>query len=240
MPDADDDLRRAILNDNVAAVLLALDNGADVDGDAPHEAGYARPLHIALSRGSVAMVALLLERGASLTAPDESGNSAFHHVAIRAGFWSPLQFDMVNAIMKAEDAALYVDLTDHGGATSLMIALQSDNEMLAMHLIEHGADFELAATSMTDELALDLLRMINNYLSCPVWTLPEYKWLVFLCCMQVVNMGDAQPITTLPAVTANSILEYAGFTMPAGLVRLHRAKGVLKGVLERGGGREPF
>jgi hypothetical protein len=122
-------LFRAAAGGDPEGALMAVDEGADVDG--PTDDG-GTALLIAIDFGHVEVARRLLERGADADVRNDEG-------------WSPL----LVAVLRSE-ASLAEELVERGadvdanvyatGETALLLALQRDDPGIAQKLIEAGAD----------------------------------------------------------------------------------------------------
>jgi uncharacterized protein len=137
-------LLSAINNKDVDAVASLLDKGAKVNdnevsvgGEIPFNTpgGGDTPLIRAAKRGFMAIVQLLLKRGADVNLPNVSTRSTALHYAAGHG-------DMALARLLLEHGAK-LNVSDSQGETPLMYALV-EGEVEVFHLLlEHGADVDL-------------------------------------------------------------------------------------------------
>lgn len=122
-------LHRAVTAGDARLAGRLIDLGAEID--ARRERDGATPLMVAASRGDVALVNLLLERGAEADALDKEGESALLEAA-RKG-----HRQVVRALLASGASA---DVNDRFGLTSLMMAARSGDVEMIRDLLAAGAD----------------------------------------------------------------------------------------------------
>ena len=82
---AANDIFPAAMTGNVKRVRELLDAGVSPDHFAPLLFGVRRPLHYAAESGHTSVVALLLERGASVDSKDEINATPLMHAFMKGG-----------------------------------------------------------------------------------------------------------------------------------------------------------
>lgn len=151
--------------------------GSDINASLPNG---QRPLHVAADKGRFIMVKTLLEHGANIEAVTADGDTALD-LALLAGRTQVAE--MLIARGAALDAsklllrAAEIGVTDRdivrfliergadteqrntAGDTPLLIAIRQDNHRLATHLVNEGADVNVATPA--GESALDLARSLR-------------------------------------------------------------------------------
>jgi ankyrin repeat protein len=160
-------LHVAALHGHVDLVRRLLERGVDVNlraGRATAEQVPSRPgatsVHFACGAGQLAVLEVLLEKGAAWDAVDERGLTALHEVAARSG--------SVEVARRLLELGCAVDAVDCLGQTPLMLALTYKRNALASLLVAHGASphargpleftpLHLAALRGLDELVSGLL-----------------------------------------------------------------------------------
>lgn len=103
------------------------------------------PLHIAVTRGRLDLVNILLEYGADIGAVDQYGQSPLH-LAVRTGH--------VNIVENLLQRGANIDAVDRNGATPLLLAVQHRYVNLVSILLNYRANFNLANTSQLAALKL--------------------------------------------------------------------------------------
>jgi ankyrin repeat protein len=120
-------LDRAAINNDIAMLQFLLDHGARV------EAPGCASLRAAAGHGSVEAAALLLDRGADVTAPSRFGATALHSAA-QSGRPAATELEMVKLLI---EHGADVKAADERSQTVLHVALRAG---VAKLLVEHGAD----------------------------------------------------------------------------------------------------
>jgi ankyrin repeat protein len=131
-------LHVAALHGHVDLVRRFLALGVDVNqraGRATSDKVPARPgatpLHFACGAGQLAVLEVLLEKGAAWDAVDERSLTALHEVSARSG--------SVEVARRLLELGCAVDALDCLGQTPLMLALAYKRTALASLLVAHGA-----------------------------------------------------------------------------------------------------
>lgn len=96
------------------------------DGDF-HPTHRSTPLGLAVQKGSVEMVTLLIKAGANVNAADSQGNTLLHQGAI--------DLEIAKRLI---DAGADVNVQNKAGQTPLMVAFQKRNSQFASFLIQAG------------------------------------------------------------------------------------------------------
>jgi len=89
-------------------------------------------LHYAASKNHVEIARMLLENGADVNAQDKYGNSPLHRASALG------HMNITQILLKQK--GVRVDLTDREGNTPLHIAVEDENDSVALCLVRHGAD----------------------------------------------------------------------------------------------------
>lgn len=129
-----DDLDVAVSRDDVAAVRLALSNGAD-PGTRVYTDGESA-LHTAAWQGSLVISTLLLDHRANLNAADVGGQAHLHIAAQRG---SP---QVVRLLL---ERGANPQTVTRARQTALYMAAQEGFRNVAMVLLEHKADVKITA-----------------------------------------------------------------------------------------------
>lgn len=99
----------------------------------------------AVSRGNIAVVKLLLERGANMNLQNSRGQTVLHRAVSRGGM------DMVELLVKNSEALYtsekvqhrrWMNLQDTHGDTALFYASMENNKEVGQYLLRHGASRE--------------------------------------------------------------------------------------------------
>lgn len=140
----------------IRAAHLLIDGGANVDFRHGHVG--QTPLMAAAMTGSIMMMRVLLDRGASIAARDLSGMSVLGHATVRG------KADMVAFLLDhllsrpGPDTSLREELEwrNEDGMTPLLLALHDDTTSFKVfeRLLEHGYGATQAATRKGDSSAL--------------------------------------------------------------------------------------
>jgi ankyrin repeat protein len=151
---------------------------SDIDSELPNG---QYPLHVATEKGRIIMVKHLLDHGVGVDRETADGDTAIElailngrtqiaEVLLEAG----AELDPSELLLKAARAGITdrdslrflaerdADLEQRGedGETALLIAIRQDNHRLATHLVNLGADVNVAAADGTT--ALELARELNT------------------------------------------------------------------------------
>jgi ankyrin repeat protein len=114
-------------------------------------------LHVAASQGRTAVLELLLERGANLSARCHRGATALHYAALAGDKFLPRgEPDCIDALLRH---GLDVRVTDNEGNTALHWALKKGCDQ-AKALLLHGADME--ATNNKGESVLHIAKTLEE------------------------------------------------------------------------------
>jgi ankyrin repeat/protein kinase domain-containing protein 1 len=157
-------LHVAALHGQVDLVRRFLELGVNVNlraGRATSEKVPARPgatsLHFACGAGQLAVLEVLLEKGAAWDAVDERDLTALHEVAARSG--------SVEVARRLLALGCAVDAVDCLGQTPLMLALTYKRNALAALLVAHGASPHARGPLEFTPLHLAALRGLDDLVS---------------------------------------------------------------------------
>ena len=114
---------------NLARLLI--EKGVKIDSK---DTEFCTPLHIAAKNAAPAMVELLLAHNANVQAVDCVNGSPLH-----ASLNGEPNLEIVAMLIYAK---VDLDLKDRFGETALMIAIECDLSIVALFLLEHGANVE--------------------------------------------------------------------------------------------------
>ncbi|MBZ4415110.1 ankyrin repeat domain-containing protein [Myxococcus sp. RHSTA-1-4] len=157
-------LHVAALHGHVDLVRRFLELGVDVNLRAgratsekvPSRAG-ATSVHFACGAGQLAVLDLLVEKGAAWDAVDEKGLTALHEVAARSG--------SVEVARRLLELGCAVDAVDCLEQTPLMLALTYKRNALAALLVAHGASPHARGPLEFTPLHLAALRGLDDLVS---------------------------------------------------------------------------
>lgn len=143
-------------HEHIRAAQLLIDGGANVDFRDGHVG--QTPLMAAAMTGSIKMMSVLLDRGASIAARDLSGMSVLGHATVR-GKEDMVAFLLDHLLLRpGPDTSLREELEwrNEDGMTPLFLALHDDTTSFKVfeRLLEHGYGATQVATGEGDSSAL--------------------------------------------------------------------------------------
>jgi ankyrin repeat protein len=139
--EAAEDLLRAAQRNDATVALAAIEDGVDVNAQAPDG---TTALHWAAYNGNAALVERLVAAGADVTAANQFGSTPLAEAAVVGNR------EIIEALL---DGGAPVDAPGADGQTALMVVARSGNTAAAEVLIARGADVD-AREAWRDQTAL--------------------------------------------------------------------------------------
>ncbi len=140
-PTKHNDILEAVLDENLAAVTLLLNNDADIEA---HNEHGDTSLHIAAIMGYTEIVTLLLDRGADIESQNDDGDTPLQAAALNG------QAEVVALLL---DRGANIEARNNDGSTPLQVAALNRQTEIITLLLDRGADIN--AQDNDDETALN-------------------------------------------------------------------------------------
>lgn len=148
--EANTQLFKAVLQNDVPAAKNALKNGAQVNNKL-YDHGHATPLHCAATFGHTEVARLLLDNGANINITADSNTTALQLAALQG------HVPMVQLLVKR---GANVNSQNTDGMTALIAATYQNNLPMVQCLVTHNADVNLQDNN--GATALDFAKQDSN------------------------------------------------------------------------------
>ncbi len=144
-------LLRGVRDGDIKLVQEALDKGANIDAQDPHEGWSA--LMIAIDENKESIAKLLLDKGAKVNLQPSGNNSALSLAAMNNNT------DITNLLL---DKGANINIISRYGFTPLMTAVLNDNLEVARLLIDRGASLYLVNEKRENKTAVDFAKQYSS------------------------------------------------------------------------------